>query len=392
MRILMVNHEFPPLGGGGATACYFLSRELGRLGHEITVVTARHGELPAETREDSVQVIRLNCGRRNVERTTFREALMFVGAALGWVRTWGRRGAVDVVQTFFALPNGPVGHLASSRVGCPHVIRISGADLPEHDPDRYRTLERILRPITRWYLDRASRLVVNSEGFREKAMRYYPHLDFTVIPNGVDLTMFEAHPGDRPVNNPPRLLFVSRLVERKGLHFLLRALASLKQQGLTFVLDVVGDGPQRGQLETLVSQLGLTNQVQFYGAMQRMELPPIYRSADVFVLPSLSEGMPNVVLEAMSCGLPIIGTRVPGTEELVLEGVNGWLATPGSVAELERCVLAALRCSNLPKIGRASRRRAEDYAWSTVARTYEALYCDLVCGSQEQTPRRDVRQ
>ena len=105
MRILAINHEFPPLGGGGANANYYIARELVRQGHEVTVVTSRMHDLPAQETVEGIEVIRLRCFRRNTSHTTLRECMFWVARATAFVIGWAARNRPDVVQAFFALPN-----------------------------------------------------------------------------------------------------------------------------------------------------------------------------------------------------------------------------------------------------------------------------------------------
>jgi len=135
----------------------------------------------------------------------------------------------------------------------------------------------------------------------------------------------------------------------------------------------------RPQLERMVEDEGLADCVRIDGPVAHEELPEVYREADVFVLPSLAEGMPNVVLEAVSSGLPVVGTRVAGMRELVREGENGWLVGAGDTEELRRALAAALKSTVLTaEMGRASRRLAREMSWSRIARSYAEAWEQLL--------------
>jgi len=174
-----------------------------------------------------------------------------------------------------------------------------------------------------------------------------------------------------PVHNPPVVLFVSRLIERKGLQFLMPALASLGPDVGPWRLVVVGDGPRHEALLSQAMELGLTDRIEWLGQVAHDELSAIYRRADLFVLPSLSEGMPNVVLEAMASGLPILATRVPGSEELVRDGDNGFLVPAGDIAALGETLSRLLGDANLRRrMGLKSREFVSAYTWSSLAERY----------------------
>lgn len=373
MRILMVNYEFPPVGGGGATANYYLAREMVRAGHEVTVVTSYFKGLPLEETVAGIRVLRVKLRRKRRDFTKFHEMLQYVVFAVPKLRRLCRREHFDVVHTFFAVPSGPAGYVACRTARAPHVIRLGGGDLPGHDPGRFGALHTALKPVVRWLLRRADARVVNSQGLREKAESIYPGLAFDVVQNGIDLEEFvpaaEAHGG------PPVVLFVSRLIERKGLQYLLPALARLRDEGVSFRLLVAGDGPLRGELEQQTRDLGLAEQVEFLGLIERANLPAVYARGDLFVLPSVSEGMPNVVLEAIACGLPIVGTDVPGMAELVNEGMNGHIVPPADIDALVGPLRRLLTDADLRAAqSKASREHAQGCGWAAMAAKYLALY------------------
>ena len=161
-----------------------------------------------------------------------------------------------------------------------------------------------------------------------------------LIYHGVDLQMFRPAL-ERHHNGVPRIVSVGRHVEKKGFDDLLHASALLAESGRKFTCEIYGDGPARAQLEALRDELGLSGIVRFCGARTQAELPAVYQSADVFALtPRVTadgdrDGVPNVLVEAMACGIPIVSTRVGGVSELVNDGSDGLLATandPSSIA------------------------------------------------------------
>lgn len=370
MHILALNHEFPPLGGGGANASFYIAREAVRLGHRVTVITSHVRDLPRSENVEGVEVIRLNCLRRNVSYSTLSECFAWITRALPFAVRWARANRPDVVQSFFALPSGPIAMAAARAASCPLFVRLGGGDVPGNDPTRYARAHRFLMPVTRWIMRSADGLIVNSSGLREKAEAAYPGLSFTVIPNGVDVEEF--CPCDESSRSGPlRLLCVSRLIERKGLQYLIPALARLRGAGHDFRLRIVGDGPMLPELENLIADGGLGGCVTIDGPVAHDDLPDIYREADVFVLPSLAEGMPNVVLEALSSGLAIVGTNVAGMDELVQQGRNGWLVSAGDTEGLEATLATALSSTGTTRdMGTWSRTMACHMDWSRIGRAY----------------------
>ena len=162
-----------------------------------------------------------------------------------------------------------------------------------------------------------------------------------LVHHGVDLERF--HPRPRPVGSkPPIVLSVGRLVEKKGFFDLLGACAAVAAEGLRFHCVIVGDGPLLGALRARCEQLQLTDTVTLVGARSPRELVPIFQDADVFALTPFvtdggdRDGVPNVLVEAMACGVPVVSTAVGGIPDLVRHGANGLLAPPRDVTVIAR--------------------------------------------------------
>jgi glycosyltransferase involved in cell wall biosynthesis len=195
----------------------------------------------------------------------------------------------------------------------------------------------------------------------------------SVIRNGVDGSF--SYSGVRALHSKPRLLFVGRLAVQKNLGLLLRALDGVSDR---FDTTLVGRGELEAELRAMAHDLGLQN-VRFYGAAQGAELRQLYRDADIFVLPSLLEGMPLVLLEAMKMGLPIVATDVPGTRDLVVSGKNGLLVPLDDPLALRRALMdVAGNSERYRDMSEMSRAMAGRYSWdgvvSEIGRIYAKVY------------------
>ena len=177
-----------------------------------------------------------------------------------------------------------------------------------------------------------------------------------VIPCGIDIDLFR--PGD-PGAAPPLVLAVARLRPVKNLELLLRALARVRDAGFTFMCRIVGEGPQRTDLETLRDDLGLTGIVDMPGALSQDEVRREWQRAAAGVLTSASEGMPIALMEAAACGVPVVATRVGGVAELVADGETGYVVPSGDAAAVARALSELLAAPELrARMGRAARARA----------------------------------
>jgi len=177
------------------------------------------------------------------------------------------------------------------------------------------------------------------------------------VPLGIDAAEFRPSSA-RPVGPPPHVLCVGRLAPEKGQALLLEALAALNSTGLALHLRLVGDGPDRKFLEHRAAELGIASSVEFAGWVDQWRLMKLYAETDLFVLPSLAEGIPMVLMEAMAMEIPCVAPRITGIPELIADGVEGMLYAVGDVEDLTNKIRAlAESADRRHKIGQQARVR-----------------------------------
>ncbi len=233
----------------------------------------------------------------------------------------------------------------------------------------------------------ADKIVCPSNSIKRELGRY-SWLDrnlIEVIPNGVDLDYF--HPGDSQAearvqfglpSNGLVVGIVGRLTHQKGHKLFLQAAKLLAKSFPQVVFWVVGDGERKGELEDIAKELGIRERVIFSG--YRTNLPLVYAALDILVLPSLFEGLPNVVLEAMACGKPVVATRVGGVPEAVEDGVSGLIVSPNNHSQLAQSIKKLLYDRLLREtLGKASRRRIErSFSSSLMVERVEKSFSSLL--------------
>jgi len=386
VKILILNHEFPPLGGGAGRASYYIGKELVKMGESVDVLTTSNGLLPDFEIMDGINVYRIYGRRRstldnNVIITTCSFLVIGTLKALRLLK----RNRHDVIFSFFSIPAGVVGVILRFLFRIPVIVSLRGSDVPFYNPDEFRLQILALRPLIKLIWQRSSRVVALSEGLRNTARKTLPKFRYDIIHNGVDIELFRPM-GTRSLSdkNGVRLITVSRLVERKGIQYLFRALAELCSEmadNPKLKLLVVGEGNYRSKLEHLRNKLNLERIVEFYGFCPNEKLPELYNQADVFVLPSLTESFGQVFGEAMACGLPIIGTNVGGIPEIVIDNENGLLIQPGDVAGLKTALVLLINNERLRHAMREKNvgRIKKHFEWAAAAAKYREIYKGLVC-------------
>lgn len=238
-----------------------------------------------------------------------------------------------------------------------------------------RTVERATR-----FLD--SHEVAVSEGVRESQSWRFDVPDWSVIYNGIDVAEFnarvnDAEPPDEFDDDGPVFLNVGRYAPEKGQRYLIEAMADVVVERPDARAVIVGHGPDRDALETAVAELNLEDNVYVTGKVPVRQIHDYYALADVFVLPSLNEGLPITALEAMAAELPIVGTRVQGVEEVVTERI-GRLCPPRSPDELAEAMLAVASGDRESMGERALERAYERFDIDNTVNAYERLYGRLV--------------
>ena len=394
IRILMFDNEFPPLGGGTGVVNYHLLREMA--GHQdvtVDLVTSSRSrtEWTAERFADRITIYTVPVDNRNIHHARNSELIRY-----GW-RGWRKARQLltqhryDVSFAFAGVPAGAISYLLRLTHGLPYMLSLQGPDVPGFEA-RYNYLYPFLTPLIKLIWRRAGAVTAISTEQEMLAHRTMPDLSLVTIPNGVDTDLFTPASGE--TKRPFTFLCVARLIERKGQHHLLEAFAQLRGRcDRPLHLVFVGTGDAEPQLRELAARLKVSDTVTFKGFLSREQMPPVYREADVFVLPSQQEGMSIALLEAMASGLPVIVTETGGTAELVTQGRNGEIVAWGDVPALARASQNLLQADGLRRsMGVESRRRALQFAWPALAARYLEL-CALVArptseGRQKLDPSR----
>jgi glycosyltransferase involved in cell wall biosynthesis len=300
----------------------------------------------------------------------------------GWFLGRSVRGAVDgvlrshrpeAVLAYWAHPDGQVAVSAALSIGVPAVVMVGGSDvlLLTREPSRRRRILHVLQ--------HSDAVVTTSNDLKTKVGELgVPADKVHVVGRGVDSSLF--HPGDRRLaraqlgipENRPMLLWVGRMVPIKGLDVLLKSCKLLRARQVSFRLCLVGDGGLKNSLEMECAALGLTEVVSFAGPVAHDGLPNWYRAADLTVLPSRSEGIPNVLRESHACGTPFVASRVGGIHEIADESCDR-LVVPNDPEALADAIEQSLRQPRFPELP-----RAQPVGWAESADALSAILENVV--------------
>jgi glycosyltransferase involved in cell wall biosynthesis len=381
MRILFVNYEYPPLGGGGGVVTRDIAEELARR-HEVDVLTSAGLGLAARERCGGVAVHRAPVlGRTERSTASILSMISFwpIGLAHGRQALGGRR--YDVVNSWFAVPSGPVGAGLARQHAAPHVVTMAGGDV--YDPSKWYTPDKnpVLGLTVRRVLVNADAHVAVSSDLARRARSLHGFRGpIEVIPLGMPAPAV-APASRRELGLDPDALYVAtvgRLVRRKNLATLIAALARLRRDDVHLL--VIGDGPECPRLMAQAEACGLAARVQFRGFVPDETKYQLLAAADLFALASLHEAFGLVYLEAMHCGLPVIAARPGGQEDYLEEGRTGFLVPPGDLESLVRALVVLVGDGALrARMREHNRALAHRFTIRRTAARYESLFARLAC-------------
>jgi glycosyltransferase involved in cell wall biosynthesis len=371
MKILMLNYEFPPIGGGAANAHLCLLRQYaGNDDLRVDVLTsAPKPGIVTEKFADNITIYKVGIHKKHLHFWRKIEVIEWLVRAKSHYHRLLRENNYDLVHAFFGFPTGWLCYRAAGKL--PYIVSLRGSDVPGKHA-RLQLEYKILGPVFGTIWKKAAALVACSEGLKSRALRFLPSVSIDVIPNGVDLKKYyPAQTSDRP--DTLRLLTVGRLSVTKRVEMLIDAVEILHNEDCKLHLTVVGGGQMEQQLKDVVSSKGLGGIIDIAGRIEAKNMPQVYCENDIFISATMQEGMSNAMLEAMASGLPIVTTRCEGVEELITD--NGVIVESASGEKIAKAVreLADDR-QTLEQMGIAARRGAEKFGWSSAASEYRKLY------------------
>lgn len=326
-RILVLIHEYPPVGGGGGKVARDVCEALAGRGHHIDLLTCNHNSLPGDIRTDGLRIIRLNCQRRELYRASLESMFLFVARSTLTAIGLARRNRYDLIHAHFAVPAGAAAWLISKATKTPYVITSHLGDVPGGTPEKTDAWFRWVYPFTGPIWRDAACVTAVSEHTRQLAARHYP-VPIEVIPNGIERRI----PLDEPVelHQPPMILFSARFMPQKNPLQVVQILGGLKD--LPWQAAMLGDGPLRSEVEDELRLEGLDKRVTLTGWIPPEAVLDWLMRGDILLLPSQAEGLSMTGLQAKANGLALVASRTSGNLELVHTPDEGYLVTPDDTA------------------------------------------------------------
>jgi len=367
MKIVILVSSFPPKWlGGMEIATQNIARYLAKDGNEVHVVTSLDSGLPEEIQKDNFFIHGASYPK-----------IKILGTIIFWIKCFFliKKINPEIVHSQ-TIQMGSPSFLAKKFWGIPYIVYCRGSDV--YFPWKFKKI------ISKMVFNSADAIIALTDDMRNELKKYCKK-DIIVIPNGIDLEKFKGFSKQAVRDkfkihfNKKVILFVGNLRSVKGIDYLIGAMNSIKEKVPEAVLLLVGDGEQKKELEEMVKHLNLEENIIFSGKVLNKYIPEYMSASDIFVLPSLSEGFPMVILEAMASGLPIVATKVGGIPEVVKDGENGLLVEPKNSKQIAEKVLLLLENNELrEKISNNNIEKAKEYSWRNTIDKIEKIYSEVM--------------
>jgi glycosyltransferase involved in cell wall biosynthesis len=368
MRILAFCDYFSEDSSGGSErASWEIYRRLGEQGAAIRVITALPARFQAfpSTRNLEVRAVPMLDLERTIGLQASLSPLLFLK-----LRALVAGFRPDVLHANSLFFQTSIAAALLQRVSGTPLVTTAHIGALDFLPGPTRIIAGVYeRIVGGLILARSTRVIAVSESVRQHLLTLgVAPTRITVIPNGVDLEQFHLPP---PLAREggvgtvaPRIIFVGRLIPNKGPHLLLDALLALHREGLRFTAVYLGDGPMRLELLRRAASLGAS--IEFRGHVR--DVAAELRNADLLVRPSLTEGLPLALLEAMASGVCVIASDIAGNRDLIDDGANGVLVAPSDVGALRDAIRTAIQAPELRRrLATAGLATAQRYSWDRAA-------------------------
>ena len=364
MRILVLNYEFYPIGGGASSVTYEIARKYVHFGNQVDVLTMHYKGLPSSEVVDGIRVYRVKCIRNRQEICHTHEMASFILSSMLFLRKFLRNKKYDICHCHFLIPTGILALWIKKKMGLEYIITLHGSDVPGYNPDRFKVQHKFTKPLLKKICKNAKKICSPSLFLSSLMKENIATYDIQHIPNGINLNSFKLNL-NRPKENI--ILSTGKLLRRKGFHTLIKAVYDIE---LPFEVHIAGDGPFRKKLEKMAQ--GSRTRIVFHGWLNKnsRKLYDLYERASIYVLASARENASIALLEAMAAKTVVISTAISGCPETI--GDAGFLINYEDEKKLREILI---RISKEPELihvysERAYKRLLDKFLWDKIIFKY----------------------
>ncbi|PIP27954.1 MAG: hypothetical protein COX29_03580 [Candidatus Moranbacteria bacterium CG23_combo_of_CG06-09_8_20_14_all_35_22] len=368
MRILILNYEYPPLGGGAGNAVFYLLKEFSKNSdlYVDLVTSSADKKYHLEKIGENIEIHKLPIGKNNSKMhfQTNKDLLVYSWKAYWFSKKLIKKEKFDATLAFFGIPCGYI----AKKLGLPYVVSLRGSDVPFYN-NRFHLLDKLFfRYMSRNIWKKAGEVVALSNDLANLAKKSAPEQKITIVRNGINIEEFHPDAEILKEEKTFNILFVGRLIERKGGIYALEAFRDLAKKHNNVKLLIAGEGPLQEEYKKFAKENNLEDMIDFLGIVKHCEIAKLYQKSHIFILPSLSEALGNVTQEALASGLPIITTDTGAAE---LMNGNGFIIKKKSSQDIFDGLEKIINNENLrQEMSQKSRKISQSMSWAETANHY----------------------
>lgn len=382
LNILVVNYEYPPVGGGGGVICRDIAEQHVNMGNNVTVVTSAYGNLTGEENVNGVRVIRVPVLFRKKQNTaSIISMLSFYPKSISKILKLLKIEKFDIINTHFAIPSGPTGNYISRKFNIPNVLSIHGGDI--FDPSKALSPHKTfgLKQTVRKMLNSADKVVAQSSDTKNNAKNYYGvERNIDTIPLGINpLTKYNISKSDLGLSDEQFVFStIGRLVRRKNIEDLLLIFKEINKKFSSRLL-IMGDGPERDNIDVKIKELNLSDNVMLLGRVSDEEKMKYLSITDLYLSTAIHEGFGIVFLEAMDYGIPVVCYDRGGQVDFLQNNKTGHLIKLYDKKSFTEKVIDLLgNEGNRHQMEIFNKEYIQNYYIDNIAKQYLELYLSLI--------------
>ena len=364
MKILVINFEYPPVGGGASPTSEEITKELYKQGHQVTVVTMAWGALPLFEDRNGILIHRIPSGRKLPNMSRLKEHIRFLINGRKFLKQHLARHTYDIIHSHFIISSGFLALWVKNKYGIPYVITPHGSDLPGYNPDHFKLMHQFTPPFIKRILRGAEKVTFTSSYHKSLSAPYIEERKTEVIPSGIRISTGNT------TNKKNIILTTGRLLRRKGFHTLIQ---SVYDESINYEVHIAGDGPMMDELKQMAQ--GSQTPIIFHGWLDNKsdEYRQLLAEASIYCLVSSFENAPVSLLEAMAYGCAIITSDGTGCAEMVED--SGLLVPSDNPEALKKSIKElVLDQSLIVQYGKRAQKRVQNkFSWTVIGHQYENI-------------------
>lgn len=329
MKVLMLNYEFPPIGGGASPVSYDIAKRLAERGHNIDVVTMGFDKLPFREKKDGIDIHRVKCIRSKSMVCHPWEQLSYILSAIVYINKNLCVKEYDLCFAHFIIPTAVISRYLKNKYNLRYIVTAHGSDVIGHNKKRFGLLYSIVKGPWKIIVKDADCIIAPSNHLMGLIQKTQPDSNCVCIPNGVDTAIFE----NKHIQKK-QILVLGRLQETKNVETIIRAFSLINDND--WKLMICGDGPCMDNLKQLAKDTCQGKDIEFTGWIENKSEKHlrILQESAIYVSASLVENCPTSVLEAISCGANVLLSDIPAHRQLVRKVSGDIFFDPDSTEQL----------------------------------------------------------